>query len=470
MMPEEGERLRSENQALREANERLTAQVAVLLTELAKMRAELAAALERMAELEQQQSGPPSFVKPNRPKAGEEKLARRKRKAEANHGRKRAKPTRVVRHALERCPSCGYRLSGESLDRTREVIELPEPQPVEVIEHQVIKRWCPHCERYQSPKVDLQGQVLARGRIGVRIASLVGYLRTSLRLPIRSIQGYLSSLHQLDISVGEVVELLHDLRQATIGAVADLQQQMQAGDIVQADETGWREDGHNGYIWAFSTPGPAGVRYYEYAGSRAGAVAERILGPKFSGHLVTDFYDAYNIYPGRHQRCWVHLLRDLHKLNAEHPHPPEVHTWAAAVRALYDEAQQFLKAPDPPTQAQRQQKYESLVARIDKRGLQYAPATFQDHPCWALCKRLLRHQAALFQFVLVDGLPADNNLAERAIRPLVVIRKVSGGSRSAHGSQTRMALASLFGTWLARGLNPFYECLRLLGQTPVPQV
>ena len=64
--------------------------------------------------------------------------------------------------------------------------------------------------------------------------------------------------------------------------------------------------------------------------------------------------------------------------------------------------------------------------------------------------------------MLVAGVPADNNEAERSIRPLVVLRKISGGTRSAVGSQTRMDLASVFGTWQARGLNPFVTCLTLL--------
>ena len=69
------------------------------------------------------------------------------------------------------------------------------------------------------------------------------------------------------------------------------------------DETVWREDGDNGYVWATSTP--TGCRYYEFALSRGGAVAEHILGADFHGTWVTDFY------AGPHQRCWVHLLRDL---------------------------------------------------------------------------------------------------------------------------------------------------------------
>ncbi len=64
------------------------------------------------------------------------------------------------------------------------MIELPPPQAVEVIEHQVVKRWCPCCAAWRSPQLDLKGQVFGQGRIGVRIATLVVYLRTQLRLPI----------------------------------------------------------------------------------------------------------------------------------------------------------------------------------------------------------------------------------------------------------------------------------------------
>lgn len=89
-----------------------------------------------------------------------------------------------------------------------------------------------------------------------------------------------------------------------------------------------------------------------------------------------------------------------------------------------------------------------------------------DHPCNALAKRLMRHQDELFQFVVRDGVSADNNLAERTIRPLVVIRKISGGTRSDEGTKTRLGLATLFGTWHVRGLNGFAECLRLLSHPP----
>jgi hypothetical protein len=445
MLEAEVERLRVENTELR--------------LQTAQLQEQLGAALARIAELEQQRPDPPPFIKPNKPAAAEPKHKRKKRAPEHNHGRRRMTPTRSVLHALDRCPTCDYLLQGDSLDYTREVIELPEPQPIDVIEHRIIKRFCPHCHRWHSPKLDLTGQVEGQGRIGVRIASLVAFLALSLRLPIRRIQTYLRQVHQLTISTGEVVELLHAVRRRLQPEVDTLKAQARASPILHGDETTWRENGQNGYIWCFSTPGDDAVRYYEYDHSRAQTVVKRILDGRFDGHLVSDFYGGYNVYAGKHQRCWVHLLRDLHALK-EAAADDAVIEWAQMVRALYDTAQTWLHDHAAPTQEAREAQYIALVRQAHALGLCYARR--QKHPCQALAKRLLRHEDELFQFVLIAGLSADNNLAERSIRPLVVIRKISGGSRSAEGTKTRMALASLFETWQARGLNPLDACRRLL--------
>ena len=294
--------------ALQAENDALRHEVATLREEVARLHAQLAAAQARIAELENRPKDPPAFVKANTPKR--DRTARRKRKPEHNRARRLDTPTRIEQHALEHCPDCGLHLHGGTLARRRQVIELPEPQPVEVVEHHVIKRWCAWCKRWQAPTLDLRGQVLGQSRLGVRIASMIAYLRTTLRLPIRRMQAYLQTVHHLTISTGEIVELLHHVRRATQPAVEGLKVQARASPILHADETGWREAGQNGHVWAFSTPGEGAVRYYEYDPSRAGAVAKRILGGTFQGHLVSDFYAGYNIYAGKHQRCWVHFLRD----------------------------------------------------------------------------------------------------------------------------------------------------------------
>ncbi len=77
----------------------------------------------------------------------------------------------------------------------------------------------------------------------------------------------------------------------------------------------------------------------------------------------------------------------------------------------------------------------------------------------------------MFTFVAFPDVPAHNNLAERSVRPLLITRTISGGSRSPKGSGTRMGLASLFGTWMAQGLHPLHQCVALLTHTnPFGQV
>ena len=452
----------------------LRAQVTSLKEQLAQA---LAANAQLRAELNKHRNEPPSFIKANTPKPKEraDKQPRRKRAKEQNGARRREQaPTQTIQHKVQQCPTCAYPLQHPQLALRRQVIELPPPQPVEVTEHQLYKSWCPRCCKWHQAQVDLSTAVIGQGRMGVRIASLISYLRTSLRLPIRLIREYLHTMHQLVISTGEIAELLHRVVQAErVGrAAASIKERVRKSAIVHGDETGWREGGQNGYIWLFCTPD--GERYYEYDRSRAGAVARRILGAQFKGTLVTDFYAAYNDFPGEHQRCWVHLLRDVHGLKEEHKDNEEVLGWAARLRGLYDTAQDALVGTGrwgrwPPTEEQREVLYiESVQATAELAGRYANAKEHSAHPCHTLCKRLLLHLDSLFQFVLQPGLSADNNLAERSIRPVVVMRKVSGGSQSERGSRTRMTLASLFGTWRAKGLNPFNECLFLLSAPSPP--
>jgi len=437
----------------------LRAENAALRAENVALREQLAGLSERVERLARKKAPLPAFVRPNTNNEGPEKKARMTRAAEHDAGRRRQEPTQIVVHAVDACPDCGYRLRGESVRRTRQVIDLPEPVPVEVTEHQFITRHCPACDRWHTPSWEARGQALGQGRIGVRLVSLMGYLRTTLRLPLRQIQDLLATLHQVHLSRGAIADILTRLQAHGTEALAELRAQAQRETVAHMDETGWRENGQNGYVWTLATTGPQAVRYFAYDHSRAGTVATTLLGT-FAGHLVTDFYGGYNRYEGKHQRCWVHLLRDLHALKEEHPDTALVVGWARAVRALYDQGRR--DAPTLPTQAQRAACASRLNERAKTLGRRYAGAHNKGHPCHALAQRLLRHQGELFEFVHVTGLAPDNNLAERTIRPLVIVRKISGGTRSSGGTDTSMGLASLFATWQARALNPFQACLSLL--------
>ena len=261
---------------------------------------QLAAAQKGIEELEKQKTPPPAFVKANvnKPEAGEKK-PRKKREAQYNHGRRREAPTRMVEHRIVSCPVCASRLGGVSVARRRQVIEIPPPPPVEVTEHVVYHGWCSECQHWREAPLEVSAQVLGQGRMGVKITSLIAYLRTVMRLPVRQIQAYLATLHGLKISVGEIAEVLHRLQLRFEPQLSALKATIRASPAVQADETGWREDGRNGYIWSASTPT---VRYYEYHHSRGHEVVQALLGEDFQGVLGSDFYAAYNIHQGLHQR------------------------------------------------------------------------------------------------------------------------------------------------------------------------
>jgi transposase len=213
-------------------------------------------------------------------------------------------------------------------------------------------------------------------------------------------------------------------------------------------------------VWCACTPQ---LRYYEYHHSRGSEVVKALLGKDFEGVLGSDFYASYNIYQGLHQRCWVHLLRDAHKLKEEHPEDAPVQQWVKDLKAIYERAVAYT-GPDlslPPakqeaTRCQQQHAFEQELWQV------CAPYAHTTSPLHTLCERVERFLPELFVFVAVPGVPAHNNLAERSVRPLVIARKISGGTRSPQGSDTRMGLFSLFGTWAAQGLNPFLQCLTVL--------
>jgi transposase len=444
---------------LKEAVERLQE----VTEHLRQTQEQLHQAQRRIAELEKLKTLPASFVKANQKKpTAEEKKPRKKRDVQFNRARRRATPTQIVEHRIVECPDCYLRLGGISLARVREVIDVPPPPPLEITEHRVYKGWCAQCHKWHEAPVEVSEQVLGQGRMGVRLASLIAYLRTVMRLPIRQLREVMRQVYGLEVSIGEIVELLHRIREHAQPVLDGLKGEIRSSPAVQADETGWREDGINGYIWSVSTPQ---IRYYEYHHSRAGAVVQQLIGDEFAGVLGSDFYAGYNIHQGLHQRCWVHYLRDVHDLKQECPEDEDLRTWAKAVKDLYEEAVAWAAhGPDPDLSPRQQHQGRAAQQHAFEQRLWALcqPYVHTAAPQQTLCKRVEQFLPELFVFVAVPGVPAHNNLAERSVRPLVIARKISGGTRSPKGSETRLGLASLFGTWMAQGLNPFQQCLALL--------
>jgi hypothetical protein len=385
-----------------------------------------------------------------------EKAPRKKR--ECNYTRVRGVPTHRVEHAVDECTGCGTRLTHGSVKRTREVIEVPLV-PATVTEHVFVERRCFNCGKRCVPKDVLGDVAVGKSRLGIGLQSLISALREVGRLPIATIQWYLDTFHRLSLSPGAIVGVLRSVAHRAEGVVKQIHQSVRESPWVCADETGWREDGRNGFVWTFSTPE---LRLFVRAGRDKGVVEKVLEG--FGGTLVSDYYAAYNVYMGFHQRCWPHLLRDIHELRELYPGDEGLQRWAREVHDLYGRAKLYagLESQDEHQRLNTRLYFEGQLLEVCKPYLGEKQAV--QH---VLAKRIERHIKELFVFVSESGVPSDNNGAERSLRHLVMARKISGGTRSPAGTKTKMALASMFGTWEAQGLNPFTQCLQLL-KSPQP--
>ena len=418
----------------------------------------------RIAELEGQRKPPTEVVKERKPpswaKANRPSRPKKERK-KRSHGfaRRREEPTHRVEHATASCPDCQVPLTGGRVCGSRQVITLPRVR-ARVTEHVVLERACPECRKRWTPEPDWSAITAGRQRFGISVQSEVSVLREECRLPFRVIQRYLKWRFGLRLSVGELVALTRGAAEHGREEYDRLRQEIRASPVVYGDETGWRQDGRNGYLWSFSTPK---VRYFLYRPGRGGTVVVEVLGDEFEGVLVSDFYGAYNVGP--HQRCWTHLLRDIHQLNEQYPQHQDLARWSRQVREVYDHAQSY-PGPEPglPETVQRarrvkqQQQYQRQLWAICK------PYLGRDAPMRVLCQRVERFLPELFTFVAEPQASADNNAAERSLRPPVVSRKISGGTRSGQGSETKSILASLFGTWRLQERNPYHALRSLLSQ------
>jgi transposase len=382
----------------------------------------------------------------------------RKRRAHGFSRRGAVAPTEQVVHAAAVCPQCATRLSGGTERWRKEVLEVP-PAPVRIIQHVYVERCCPTCGRRVVPppaRPAELGVLSGRQRLGLGLLAYLAVLRAELRLPVQLIQWALQALHGLELSQGAIVGALQRVAAVGQATAAEIRTTIRASPRVYADETGLRQDGTNGYLWSFS---PERERYF-VRGPRTKEMVDEVLGLDCAGVLVTDFYAAYDHYAGPHQRCWAHLLRDIHELTDKHPTDAALQTWATAVHGVYARACRAQRGPATRRPAAQRQAEADLL----KPCTPYLAADAATVPQAVLCRRIQKYLPELFTFVVDPALSSTNNAAERSVRPVVCQRKISGGTRSPEGTHTFTTLATLFGTWRARGLDPLVACRSLLAQ------
>lgn len=422
--------------------------IAALETQIVELRS-------RMDQQGPKQTTPPSWVKPNT----KTKRRIKRKKRTAGFARKLDVPTKRVFHSFDSCPLCSGRLGKPVVAYRRQIIDIPV-SPAEVTEHVIYKRWCFTCKKQVKPKVNLSAAVIGKQRMGIRLMSMISLLKEVCRQPLSTIKHYLSLVHGLQLSEGALVAILQRTAEKGKPRYHKLLTTIRGSPHVHGDETGGRENGRNGYWWSFNTKT---AHFMLYRKSRGKQVVEEVLGEDFEGVLSSDFYAAYNTYSGFHQRCWVHYLRDIHELKEQHPDDRSLINWAKHIEALYQEAKRY-SGPDPllPPGIKEQERIAKQQEFEGKLRTLCLPWIKTDAPMSILAARAINFLPEMFVFVRFEGIPSDNNAAERVLRHTVISRKISGGTRSEKGSITKAILSSLFGTWKLQNKNPFLQCQFLL--------
>ncbi len=333
----------------------------------------------------------------------------------------------VDSEVAQRCPQCGGPLK-EIGTATRSVLDLESLEPHRVL-FRLPRKYCGHCRRSYQPRPP---GVLPKSLYGNQLIATAATMHYLHGIPMGRI------CEQIGISVGALIGIFHRLARSFASVPSRLIEQYRQAPVKHADETSWRNDGHGGYVWLFAT---VKMSIFVFRKTRSAAVVREVLGTDHvPGTLVVDRYGAYNKAPCELQYCHAHLLRDLQDIEKEFPDDPEVRAFVGSLAPLFATAMGLRSLSMP--NAQFYQQAAEVQCQIVE--LVHAPA---KHLAIRRFQEMLHGNAhRLYHWAQDRRIPADNNLAERDLRPSVIARKVSFGSQSDAGAHTRSVLMTLLHT------------------------
>jgi transposase len=404
-------------------------------------------------------SSVPAYAKPAT-LAG--RTGRSKRGAKLGHvGHNRPLPVTIDRteeHALQTCPDCGAVVSARtSRCRTRIIEDIPKDIQSEVVEHIIPGHYCPHCKKVVEPKVP---DALPNSQLGHRVCVLSAWLHFGLGLSSSQILQILNSHLHFKLSEGGLIESAHRIARILTPWYDQIALDVKAASVLNADETGWRVLGKTHWLWCFCS---ADATCYMIDESRGGPALSRFFTEALAGVLVTDFWAAYNAVTClARQACLAHLFRELDS-TAEEDTSDEWRAFHKSLKRLLRDAIR-LKAADALDADCRLSRRDRLDARLAAlvQDVETTHASSTNTNVKRLVKRLRNHGEHLFTFLDHEGVPSDNNHAEREIRPAVIMRKNILCNQSEQGAQTQTVLMTVFRTLRKRGLDPMTQIIQAL--------
>ena len=363
----------------------------------------------------------------------------------------------IVNIRKEKCGHCQADLSSETgqLIQVNQITEIPEAkaQVIEIRQYRVV---CPECQKVQveNPPVGLE-----MGRaFGTRLEALVVYYRQEQHMSYKRTQLALLHLHGVTISQGGIDVIMQRAGNQAIIRAKSIEKDVKQSKVIHCDETSSRVEGDNWWEWVFwSTTAVLHIIRH----NRSVDVIRDVMETFVAEVWGSDCYGAQMNAPAQyHQLCLAHQLRNLQAVVDACP----TLTWPKAMQVLFRYAihlhhQRHLLSPE---------QFSAQVARVERHCDRLLQRSLDSPDAKRLKKRYLKHRQNLFVFLYRTDVEPTNNIAERALRPSVIHRKVIGCFRSDWGAKSYAALASVIDTAELNGINAFAAIQSLFGTPALP--
>ena len=416
----------------------------------------------RIAELEAKTGQPPKTPdnssippsqgrKPNRA----ERRAANKRKSRPGVFRALAvDPDRIVESLAERCPHCEQTLGPQNQPgyHAYDHIDLPPVRPIVTRVHRH-RGTCPHCRRGFSaaPPAGMP----PGSPFGPDLAALIVHLHVTQAIGFERLVRLLEEVFGLRISEGAIANLLARAQTPLAASAQTIAAEVRASKVVASDETSARVKGKNWWQWVLLS---STAIHHLIVDSRGAAVPSDFLGAAKPEVWVADRYAAQAGHGAQRQLCLAHLLRD-----AQYAVDTGDSGFAAGFHKLLQRAIGIGRRRAELKDSTLFQYRADLDRRLD-RLLATDPTTQAGQQ---LARAVRKCRGDLFLFVTRRDVPATNNDCERALRPSVIFRKVTGGFRSEWGAHTYAAAASVIATGRLHGQSALQALQLALAGRPI---
>jgi hypothetical protein len=388
---------------------------------------------------------------------------KKKRGAPRGHrGATRKKPSHAdeyVNVPAHRCPTCNGTHLAECKtvrDHFQEDIILAVTTKTTCFQHPYY--YCRDCQQVFTSGPG-KGE-LPRGYVGPVAKAVSAHLHHTIGISSGHVVQIFSDLFGFDITKTSLCGFEDYLTEKSLPWYENILEKIRLQDHLHLDETIWRIDGANAWLWCFTNEN---IVFYHIDETRKKEVVKAILGDSFDGTLCMDFYAAYDeITAQAKQRCLVHLLRELKKIAQWFPENAEVSAFVRAVKTLIRDAVNLRK--DFLLHILSEKKYAEGKEKLQNRLDEIIASSYANKECERIRKRLEKYQDELFTFLDYLHISPDNNHAERQIRPSVLMKHTCFGSRSFRGAQNHAVIMTLAQTAQLNNQNPKDALLALITQ------